>query len=432
MNLPREAIATVSLIDQYCAAYQDLFPEVRSFECFKFLHLGMISELKRKSLPAIAKAVGLGNAQPLHHFMANSPWDVKALRQRRIGLLLQALKGQSFLVCIDETGDKKKGDKTDYVKRQYIGNLGKIENGIVSVNAYGILEGITFPLLFKVFKPRQRLKENDSYKTKPQLAIEIIQELIALGFNFKIVLADSLYGESSNFIEVLNENKLNFVVAIRSNHSVLMPCGWQVRYNRWKKFDRVFSNGEKQERYIREIIYGKRRTIRYWQITTDSVQLPENSTWFVMTNLPGDIHKSVGNIYGLRTWIEYGFKQSKNELGWADYRLTDYEEIEKWWEIVFSAYLMVSLQSKVFPDLDPEKTDVKSNPILGKFTQHPWWNQEQGWKNVLNNLRLIIQPFVFFCSISPWLKVFPIPCLRRGFLALIALMNEFNAYLPDG
>ncbi len=54
MNLPRDAITTISFIDQYCAAYQDLFPEVRSFECFKFLHLGMISELKRKSLPAIA------------------------------------------------------------------------------------------------------------------------------------------------------------------------------------------------------------------------------------------------------------------------------------------------------------------------------------------------------------------------------------------
>ena len=196
--------------------------------------------------------------------MANSPWDVNTIRKRRIRLLLQALKGKSFIVCIDETGDKKKGKTTDYVARQYIGNLGKIENGIVSVNAYGILEGITFPLLFKVYKPRQRLKENEKYKTKPQLAIEIIKELIALGFNFTTVLADSLYGESGDFIEVLNENKLNFVVAIRSNHSVLMPSGWRVRYNRWKKFDRVFFNGEKQIRYIREIIFGKRRTMRYW------------------------------------------------------------------------------------------------------------------------------------------------------------------------
>lgn len=50
-----------------------------------------------------------------------------------------------------------------------------------------------------------------------------------------------------------------------------------------------------------------------------------------MTNLDGDIRKGLGNIYGLRTWIEYGFKQIKNELGWADYRVTDYEHIERWW-----------------------------------------------------------------------------------------------------
>jgi len=45
--------------------------------------------------------------------------------------------------------------------------------------------------------------------------------------------------------------------------------------------------------------------------------------------------------------IEYGFKQVKDELGWADYRLTSYEEIDKWWEIVCSACLMVSLQSSL-------------------------------------------------------------------------------------
>ena len=40
----------------------------------------------------------------------------------------------------------------DYVKRQYIGNLGKIENGIVVVTAYGVIDNITFPLTFLVYK----------------------------------------------------------------------------------------------------------------------------------------------------------------------------------------------------------------------------------------------------------------------------------------
>jgi SRSO17 transposase len=52
------------------------------------------------------------------------------------------------------------------------------------------------------------LQEKDIYKTKPQLAIEIIHELIEMGFKFRLVLADSLYGESGDFIEALHQHQL--------------------------------------------------------------------------------------------------------------------------------------------------------------------------------------------------------------------------------
>ena len=59
MVTAREAVSTVTFIDNYCSIYRDLFADVRSYEAFNFLHLGMISEIPRKSLPAIAKAVDL-------------------------------------------------------------------------------------------------------------------------------------------------------------------------------------------------------------------------------------------------------------------------------------------------------------------------------------------------------------------------------------
>ncbi|BAT55768.1 putative transposase [Nostoc sp. NIES-3756] len=49
--------------------------------------------------------------------------------------------------------------------------------------------------MFQIFKPKNRLKEGDKYKSKPQIAIEIIQELAEWGFKIKLVLADSLDGE---------------------------------------------------------------------------------------------------------------------------------------------------------------------------------------------------------------------------------------------
>jgi len=48
------------------------FSEVRSFEAFTHLHAGIISDIKRKTLPAIADIMGLENAQGLHHFLTPS------------------------------------------------------------------------------------------------------------------------------------------------------------------------------------------------------------------------------------------------------------------------------------------------------------------------------------------------------------------------
>jgi SRSO17 transposase len=253
---------------------------------------------------------------------------------RRLELILLGFKKRVFILIIDETGDKKKGKKTDYVKRQYIGNLGKTDNGIVVVTAYGVFCGITFPLLFEVYKPRERLQPGDKYRTKPEIAALLIKKLSSMGFNFNLSLADSLYGESStNFISVLDELKKNYIVAIRSNHYVEILPRQHIHYSKWHKFQRLFSDLSKENRFIRKIIPGKRGEVRYWQITTDSENLPENSTWYVMSRYPGLTPRDVGNFYGLRTWVEYGLKQSKNELGWADYRLTHYPDIERWWKL---------------------------------------------------------------------------------------------------
>ncbi|MEG4943002.1 transposase, partial [Microcoleus sp. F4-D5] len=171
MFAERKPASTIKFVDDYCQWYRTLFPEVRSFEAFKYLHVGMISDIKRKTLPAIARVVGLSNEQGLLHFLTESPWKVEQLRQTRLKLILQVLAGREITLIIDETGGRKKGETTDYVKRQYIGNLGKIENGIVAVTAYGLVEGMTFPLIFEVYKPKEKLREGEPYLSKPRLAV---------------------------------------------------------------------------------------------------------------------------------------------------------------------------------------------------------------------------------------------------------------------
>lgn len=427
---PRPAVATVGFVDEYCNYYQELFSDVRNFEAFKFLHIGMISELSRKSLPAIARSVGLPNAQSLHHFLQHAAWQVEGLRARRLGMIKRLIGARSIILCIDETGDKKAGKTTDYVAKQYIGNLGKTANGIVSVNAYAMVDSITYPLIFKVFKPQTQLQDGDVYKTKPELAVEILQELQAWNFQIELVLADSLYGESGNVISVLSRLKLPFIVAIRSNHGGLVGPGQKVRYNRWRAYIQPLSHRQPETRYIREIIFGKARSLRYYEISkTDSPTTHPLETWFIMTNLPKSLQLELGNRYSLRGWIEYGFKQVKNELGWADFRVTDYISIERWWEIILSAYLLISWHANNFQEQDkaqPSQVPLKARPAMPE-KHHVRWESGTTWKSALNNLRLLIQPFVFWHLIKPWLHVFPIPGLKRGFLKLMSHMNDFRA-----
>lgn len=340
--------------------YKELFPEVRSYECFKHLHWGLMTPIPRKSLPEIAKVVGVTSAQSLHHFIAQSPWSVAQLQEKRLKTILTRLQGEAITVIIDETGDRKKGKTTDYVSRQYLGNVGKIDRGMVTVNAYGVYKNITFPLICQVFKPKGTLKPEDSYKTKIKIAAEIITELVELGFNIEVVLADSLYGEASYFTRTLDNHNLSWVVAIRNNHGVWMSQDEKVRRTRWQKFTRTFSDKTTSTRYIREVIFGKRYRLSYWELTTDPKTLPENGTSFVMTNLAGSITQTLGDIYGLRTWVEYGFRQCKQELGWTDYRFTQFKDIERWWEIIFSVYTMISLNCPALVELDVSNAPPKT------------------------------------------------------------------------
>src|SRR5262249_38700093 len=144
----------------------------------------------------------------------------------------------------------------------------------------------------------------------------------------------------------------------------------------------------------------------FFQITTDPQTLPPETTWDLMTNLPGKIESTVGNTFGLRTWIEYGFQHAKDDLGWADYRVTDYAAIARWWELVMRAYTLVSLQSANVAALG----HVAAPPAhAAPLAAHPAWDTRSGWEHHLHNLHLLLQPYVGTCLLLPWLGLAPPP-----------------------
>ena len=80
--------------------------------------------------------------------------------------------------------------------------------------------------------------------------------------------------------------------------------------------------------------------------TTDPASLPGHSTWYLLTNLPRPATRraqqaelaDIVRLYGLRNWVEQGYKQVKGELGWADFQVRSDRAIRRHWTLVCCAF----------------------------------------------------------------------------------------------
>ena len=94
----------------------------------------------------------------------------------------------------------------------------------------------------------------------------------------------------------------------------------------------------------------------------------------------------------------------------------------------------ISLTSQAFISLNQFhqiQTKIKDKNTID-FPNHKQWNHQGGWKNTLNNLRLIAQPMFIFWLVYPWLEIFPSTHLFLGFNHLIAAMNQFKDFYSSG
>ena len=113
--------------------------------------------------------------------------------------------------------------------------------------------------------------------------------------------------------------------------------------------------------------------------------------------------------------------------------LTNYIQIERWWKMVMSAYLLVSLHTSALRQPQGQSAiqcNTQPEAMALKLAQHSGWNQSKGWKSALNNLRSVIEPSIILNVLEPWLNLFPIPRLTAVLECLVALMNRFPGSLP--
>jgi len=233
--------------------FRDCFARSESRDHFFKYMVGQFSDLERKSIEPIALAVEEGNIRTMQHFVSDVIWDETKIVHTYHSMVADDLGDPHGVLIFDETGFVKKGDDSIGVGKQYCGTIGKVENCQVGVfAAYASPHG--YALLDKrLFIPEKwftddyslrrtkcNLPEETTFMSKPQLAVQMLNELVERNqIPFSWVVADSIYGSSPEFITAIeNYPGLHYFVSVPSDTrcrptstkaSCVRKASWSVR-----------------------------------------------------------------------------------------------------------------------------------------------------------------------------------------------------------
>src|SRR3712207_5486909 len=148
-------------------------------------------------------------AQSLQWFLSESRWDPEKVNERRLEVLLgesTTAPEEKGVLIIDEHGERKWGKRTAHVGRQWLANIGKTENGVVSVSSLWAQEGMYYPVDFEPYTPSHHFeggKDDPLFRTKLKIAEELVELAVEKSIPFRAVVADSFYTAKTGSSSVL-------------------------------------------------------------------------------------------------------------------------------------------------------------------------------------------------------------------------------------
>jgi SRSO17 transposase len=193
---------------------------------------GLIGAGDRKSVQPMAARDGDVGYDQLHHFIASGAWDTAPLEKALVAEADRMVGGEDAWLIVDDTALPKKGDHSVGVAPQYASALGKTANcqSLVSLTLASrevpVLVGLRLFLPEEWTNDPERMararvpEERRTALTKPEIAIEEIDRIIASGARFGCVLADAGYGSSGSFRQALSERGLKWAVGLSRRQNV--------------------------------------------------------------------------------------------------------------------------------------------------------------------------------------------------------------------
>jgi SRSO17 transposase len=329
----------------YLRRFRGCFGQDRTAAHFDTYCRGLLSDLPRKSVEPIALAAGTA-VRTLQEFLVTARWDHAAARDTLQADLAGVLAGLptdplGTIGVIDETSCRKWGEHTPGVQRQYLGCVGKIDNGIVTVHlavAKGTFQALLdadlyLPKSWAEDRPRCRaagIPDAVGHRTKWRLAVGQWVRAMGNGVSFDWLVFDEGYGAAVPFLRVLGRMNQNFVAEEPVNFAVRETDGGPSR-----RADARLSAADARAGTRHRLAH---RTVRasYWRAATAVVWVADREHTLVVAvnEATGEVKYFVTNAtttplarvlaVAFRRWtVEHAFRLGKQEAGLMDYEGRD-------------------------------------------------------------------------------------------------------------
>src|SRR6516164_8424998 len=206
----------------------------------------VMCDLRRRNGWTIAERSGDRTPDRTQRLLNRAVWDAFAamavVRRFAVAGLDEAARKAGrrrglAVGAIDETGQVKAGARTAGVKRQYLGCVGKVANGINTVHLAYVREGTGHALIgAREWIPAAQISDPVTsqamglpgdlvFRTKGQLAIDILTEAFAGGVLLDFVCGDEVYGWCTELREFLEGRGQAYVLRVPSSFRLTLTGG---------------------------------------------------------------------------------------------------------------------------------------------------------------------------------------------------------------
>lgn len=349
--------------DRWCKRFDDIFSHQAQKREFRNYIGGLLGESERKNLSQIANnAVGV-TYHRLHHFLTEAPWSAAEVNERRLQVMnkcSQTKLTRGFTLILDDSGHRKSGNFTEGVGRQYIGEIGKTENGIVVVTTHLYDGKKSLPLDIELYQHASSLpggKKDIEFKKKPELAIALIDRSLERGYRPGIVLMDAGYGNNTTFLLELENRKLKYLGGLAKNRKLISVTQSnnreEIRLDELAQslpdeaFTPVQLNKEKPKTVwvaTVEVELSRLEGTRTTAIVMNASSFQEASELdYFITNVDYSIATAdwIVTTYAQRNWVEVFYREAKGWLGLSEYQVRDYRSLLRHFTLVFCAYTFI-------------------------------------------------------------------------------------------